>query len=497
MVGDVVAERYRLEQLIGTGGHSSVYRAHDTLLERSVALKVLHEQLTADEDHVERFKREARAVAQLAHPNIVTVIDRGERDGRQYIVFEYIDGENLKELIRREGPLPVRRALQLGLQIARALAFAHRQGLVHRDVKPQNVLLAPTGQAKVTDFGIARGLEVGGLTHTGTVLGTSEYIAPEQARGERVVAQSDVYALATVIYELLTGNVPFAGDNFVAVALRHVNDPPPHVRERRQDVSPRLDQALQRAMAKDPDERFATMDDFIVELEACLLEVAQSAPGESLDETTIIPGDVVVVKPPRPPKRRRWPTALVLLVLIPAAVVGAIVLLGAIDFGSEGGSGTTTRSTTTTAPPSELRAVPLDAFRTWDPFGDENENDAGVPNATDGDVSSYWSTEGYDSTLADLDKEGVGIVLDAGSRTTSQVRVRSDTPGYLALIQAGSSASGPFHPVSASRQMGGDTTVQLTNPVTNRYLVVWITQLAHPDRYRVHLNEVTAKGPSP
>src|SRR5256714_5369986 len=182
---------------------SSVYRAHDRLLERTVALKILHEQFTRDDDYVERFRREARAVAQLAHPNIVTVIDRGEQEGRQFIVFEYVDGESLKQLIDRTGPLSVEQAVELALQVARALAFAHQQGLVHRDVKPQNVLLNDDRRAKVTDFGIARSVDVDGMTQTGTVLGTSNYIAPEQATGQRVDAHSDVYPPGTVLYELL------------------------------------------------------------------------------------------------------------------------------------------------------------------------------------------------------------------------------------------------------------------------------------------------------
>src|SRR5207244_1973058 len=165
------AERDELEPLVGSGGMSNVFRAHDRLLERTVALKILHEQYTRDEDYVERFRREARAVAQLAHPNIVTVIDRGEQEGRQFIVFEYVDGENLKDLSNR-GPLEVREAIRLSLQVARALSFAHERGLVHRDVKPQNVLLNEDGQAKVTDFGIARSLDVQGGTQTGTVTGT-------------------------------------------------------------------------------------------------------------------------------------------------------------------------------------------------------------------------------------------------------------------------------------------------------------------------------------
>ena len=221
MVGELIVGRYELEELVGSGGMSNVFRAHDRLLERTVALKILHEQYTRDEDYVERFRREARAVAQLTHPNIVTVIDRGEQDGRQFIVFEYVDGQNLKEL-SAHGPLDPREAVGLALQVAHALSFAHARGLVHRDVKPQNVLLNDDGQAKVTDFGIARSLDVHGVTQTGTVLGTSDYIAPEQARGQKVDPKTDIYSLGAVLYELLTGEVPFSGDNFVAVAMRHV-----------------------------------------------------------------------------------------------------------------------------------------------------------------------------------------------------------------------------------------------------------------------------------
>src|SRR3954468_18646647 len=273
MVGDVLSDRYELEELVGTGGMSSVFRAHDRLLDRKVALKVLHQQYAADEDYVERFRHEARSVASLSHPNIVTVIDRGEHEGRQFIVFEYIPGENLKRLIERRGPAPVETALELAMQIARGLSFAHQQGLVHRDVKPQNVLLNGDGQAKVTDFGIARSLDVQhGMTQTGTVLGTSDYIAPEQAQGQRVDEHTDVYSLGVVLYELLTAEVPFPGENFVAVAMRHINEPPPPIRDKRPDVSPRREAAVQRAMAKQPEDRFQTMAEFCRELEANLGE---------------------------------------------------------------------------------------------------------------------------------------------------------------------------------------------------------------------------------
>src|SRR5207248_7015663 len=247
--------------------------------------------------------------------NIVTVIDRGDHDGRQFIVFEYVDGENLKRLIERNGPAPVERALELGIQIARGLVCAHERGLIHRDVKPQNVLLNGDGQAKVTDFGIARSRDVQqGMTQTGTVLGTSDYIAPEQAQGQRVDEHTDVYSLGVVLYELLTNEVPFPGENFVAVAMRHINEPPPPVRDKRPDVSPRLEAAVQRAMAKRPEDRFQTMAEFCRELEANLAEA----------QGTVVMGAPPKVRRARAPRRgmNPWPIVLVLAVLI---AIGAVI----------------------------------------------------------------------------------------------------------------------------------------------------------------------------
>src|SRR5947208_16121842 len=258
--GEVIADRYELERLVGAGGMSNVYKAKDQLLERNVALKVLHPHYSDDEEYVERFRREARAVAQLSHPHIVTVIDRGEDNGQQFIVFEYVDGENLKQLVDRTGPLPTRRAVELALEVADALAFAHEHGLVHRDVKPQNVLLTPDGNAKVTDFGIARSLDVEeGVTQTGTVLGTSNYLSPEQASGQPVTPATDIYSLGVVLYELLTGEVPFRGDNLVVVAMKHVTEHPPSLVDQRLDVPARLARAVERALEKDPARRFPSM----------------------------------------------------------------------------------------------------------------------------------------------------------------------------------------------------------------------------------------------
>jgi serine/threonine-protein kinase len=487
VVGELIAGRYELEELVGTGGMSSVYRAHDRLLERDVALKVLHEQFTADDDYVERFRREARSVAQLSHPNIVTVIDRGEQDGRQFIVFEYVDGENLKSLVEREGPLPEREAVSLTLQVARALGFAHEHGLVHRDVKPQNVLLNGDGGAKVTDFGIARSLDVhGGLTQTGTVLGTSDYIAPEQARGSRVDAQSDIYSLGAVLYELLTGEVPFPGDNFVAVAMRHINEPVPSVRERRPDVSPRLDAVIRRAMAKDPRDRFGSMDELCSVLSACLE-----------DEAGMSGAETVVVAPPRRPSRRErraarppagrpsiWP----LILLLGGLALLAGILAAVFAFTGSGDRFTNfVRHKTTTA--ANATTVQLSGVGAYDPYGDQSEHDSAAGNATDGNPGTYWNTEHYNGGL---NKPGVGLVLDAGaSKQLTQLTLQSGTPGFTALIQSGSSQDGPFVADSSSQTVNTSATFTLGGK-SARYYVVWITNLG--PNSSVEIDEVTAKG---
>jgi eukaryotic-like serine/threonine-protein kinase len=489
VVGELISERYELEELVGTGGMSSVYRAHDRLLERDVALKVLHERFTAEGDHVERFRREARSVAQLSHPNIVTVIDRGEQDGRQFIVFEYCDGENLKDLIARKGPLPEREAVELALQIARALGFAHEHGLVHRDVKPQNVLLNGDGETKVTDFGIARSLDVhGGLTQTGTVMGTSDYIAPEQARGSRADAQSDIYSLGAVLYEMLTGEVPFPGDNFVSVALRHINEPVPSVRDRRPDVSPRLDAAVQRAMAKDPRDRFGSMDELCAELSGSLNE-PEGAPSGA--ETMVVAPQRRLGRrrrAPRPPAERPsvWPLILLLAGLAVLAGILAAVFTFTdstskiTDFVHKAGVGSA-------APP---KPVHLSGLTSYDPEGDtgsEHSEDARF--ATDGDPGTYWTTEHY---TGGLQKSGVGVVLDADSaKKLTQMTVSTDTTGFRAQIQAGSSSSGPFTPVSDSQTVG-DRTVFSLRGGRLRYYLVWITNLG--SNSSVHVTEVTAKG---
>jgi eukaryotic-like serine/threonine-protein kinase len=476
MVGEVLSDRYELEELVGTGGMSSVFRAHDRLLDRKVALKILHQQYTDDAEYVERFRHEARAVATLSHPNIVTVIDRGEHGDRQFIVFEYVDGENLKQLINRRGPAPVSTALELVVQVSRGLSFAHQQGFVHRDVKPQNVLLNGNGQAKVTDFGIARSLDVQhGMTQTGTVLGTSDYIAPEQAQGRRVDEHTDIYSLGVVLYELLTTEVPFPGENFVAVAMRHINEPPPPIRDRRPDVSPRLEAAVHKAMAKDPDDRFPTMVDFSTELEACLAE----------DQ-----GATQVLTPPSRPRRRRsgvspWPLLLVVAALIAiGAVIAALVW--------HSGTGVFSIHHAPAAGAGSGAPVSLTAVTAYDPYGSPpgEEHNADAGKATDDDPVTYWETETYHSSFAELGKPGVGRVLDAKAPVQlHRLGITTATPGFTAVIRAGD-VEGSFPDTVSSSQTVSDGTQFAINGGKHRYYLIWITSL--PQGGSVRINEVKA-----
>jgi eukaryotic-like serine/threonine-protein kinase len=477
-VGQLIADRYELKHVVGTGGMSSVYCAHDTLLERDVALKILHEHYSEDDDYVERFRREARAAAQLSHPGIVTVIDRGEEEGRQFIVFEFVDGETLKDLVERGGPMPVRRALELGLEIGRALAFAHQQGLVHRDVKPQNVLLNGDGRAQVTDFGIARTLDAVGHTETGTVLGTSHYIAPEQARGERVDAQTDVYSFGVVLYELLAGEVPYAGDNFLTVAMRHVNEPVPSLLERRTDCPLRLAALVERCMAKEPAGRPASMDEVVAELQACLAELDGRPDGEA---TMIVRAPVV--EEPRRPRRessgtRRTPLLLTLLGLALLAAVATGLILTRDD-GGTANDGPRARGG---------GAIALSGVTAYDPPpGDGEEHSDEAARATDDDPATFWRTESYDASLSLL-KPGVGLVLDTQGSSVSELMVTTDTPGFTAEIRAGSSPESFDAAVSDSQEVQLETTFELEE-TDARYLLVWITEL---DGGSAHVNEVTA-----
>src|ERR1700704_5366001 len=261
LAGRVFSNRYEVQREIAQGGMAEVYLARDRLLDRPVALKALFPEFAREPSFVERFRREAQAAANLNHPNIVAIYDWGQEDGTYFIVMEYVEGNSLRDLMRSEAPIEPGKAAEITAEIASALAFAHRNGVVHRDVKPGNVLLTKSGTVKVTDFGIARAGASDGLTQTGSVMGTATYFSPEQAQGLAVDGRSDVYSLGVVLYELVCGGVPFVADSPVSVAYKHLREQPVPPSQRNTDVPPALEQIIMSALAKDPDHRYQSADD--------------------------------------------------------------------------------------------------------------------------------------------------------------------------------------------------------------------------------------------
>ena len=279
MATTVLSDRYELGEEVGKGGMAITYRARDTLLDRTVAVKVMREQFSGDPDFVERFRREARAAANLSHENIAGVYDTGADGGRHYIVMEFVEGENLEQRLRRDGPLDPSAAVDIALQVVAALEVAHRRGIVHRDIKPHNILINAEGQVKVTDFGLAKAVAASDQTDTGTIMGSVHYFSPEQARGDAVGPQSDLYSLGIVLFEALTGRRPFEGDNPVAVAHKQIYNQPPLPSEHRADLPQQLENVILRCLEKSLARRYASVG----ELEADLQDAREHliAPGRA------------------------------------------------------------------------------------------------------------------------------------------------------------------------------------------------------------------------
>jgi serine/threonine-protein kinase len=366
LVGRVFSNRYEIEREVAQGGMAEVYLARDRLLDRPVALKALFPEYAREPSFVERFRREAQAAANLNHQNIVAIYDWGQEGGTYFIVMEYVEGRSLRDLIRSEGPLDPHQTADVAAEIASALGFAHRAGVVHRDVKPGNVLLTRAGAVKVTDFGIARAGASDGLTQTGSVMGTATYFSPEQAQGLPVDGRSDVYSLGVVLYEMVTGVVPFTGDSPVAVAYKHVREEVVPPTRRNPDVPADLEQIILTALAKDPDLRYQTAED----LRADLLRFRRGRPLAAAPVTAIVselptsataaagaaayqsaatmqaprvgggppPGRGPYGPPPGPPPGRGRALAAGLTVLVLVLVVVAILLLS--QLGSDGGGAT-------------------------------------------------------------------------------------------------------------------------------------------------------------
>jgi serine/threonine-protein kinase len=481
LVGTLLSDRYRLDAEIGAGGMSTVYRAFDTVLERPVAIKLMHRETARDSDQLERFRREARAVAQLNHPHVVQVIDAGEEGDDEhptpYIVLEYVEGETLKQRIRRLGRLPVTEAVAYAIEIARALSAAHARGIVHRDIKPQNVLIDAEGSAKVTDFGIARMLVDEGLTADGRVLGTTDYVSPEQALGHQVNGQSDIYSLGVVLYEMLTGEVPFRGENQVAVAMKHVREDIPDVQLRRPEVSASLGAVLDRATDKDLGRRYPDANQLAMDLED-VLTIESSRAGQITGEATSVIRSLPRGARRRVPLRARVPHLLVMLALLVAVGAVAAVILLARDHTERG---VQVPNVTPTTPDTQVVSLKTKAAAAYDPEGGDGEHDSEASAAIDDDSQSAWSTESYQNGV--LNKSGVGLYVDAspGVAATEMV-VRTMTPGWSGDVYA--ATDGPPDDISGWTKVGTipntrkSNTIELdTAGVKARYYLVWITKL--------------------
>jgi serine/threonine-protein kinase len=511
VLGTLLGGRYRLDAQIGRGGMSTVYRAFDTVLERPVAIKLMHREIAAESDQLERFRREARSVARLNHPHIVTVIDAGEEpseDGHEpgvgtpYIVLEYVEGETLKQLIRGDGPLEITEAIAYAIEIARALGAAHERQIVHRDVKPQNVLIGEEGGAKITDFGIARTLTEEGLTVAGRVLGTTDYVSPEQALGQAVTGQSDLYSLGIVMYEMLTGQVQFTGETPVAVAMCHVREQVPDVQALRPEVSAATASVVERAVAKDLDYRYRDADAMIADLEEVLaIEASRSgqATGEVTSVLRTLPGDAQRRVPWRMRHPARWAASLALL----AAIVAIAIVAASLQTHSGTGTPPNVHSS------AGLQAVALSqtAAHDYNPFGTGPENHNRVQNVIDSDPNTSWSTAHYyEGTLKKAGGTGVGVYLDASPRVAARaVEIQTSTPGFDAQIYGADKIDlsyaygdstplaqrGWQGPLASASSVRNNERIKLKTPAAAyRYYLVWLTTLP-PGMQSASISELT------
>jgi eukaryotic-like serine/threonine-protein kinase len=490
MIGTVLSGRYKLEAKLGSGGMSTVYLARDATLDRAVAVKVMHREMSEQADQLERFRQEARAVAKLSHPNVVAVIDAGEDGGHPYIVFEYVEGETLKQRIARLGALDTQDALAYAIEIARGLTVAHARNMVHRDIKPQNVLIDAEGRAKLTDFGISRQLEQDGMTATGRVLGTTDYVAPEQAMGHAVDPRSDVYSLGVVLYEMLIGQVPFHADSQVGVAMKHVNEELPDVQQRRPEVSAAAALVVERATAKDPAQRYQEVGEMIDDLSTAL-EVEAARAGSTTGEATSV---LEAVPPPQRKlsSRARWSWAGIALL----ALVAGAALLAVWQISSGGGGGGALKD--------KGAVVALSSATDFDPLGDGEEDPEAVGFAVDGNpTGTAWTSEHYDSDdfagTKSGEDPGVGLYVTARSSVKPSEMVVRGTPGYDARVYA--AESGPpeeleewGEPVGEVVDAGEAAEIPLDLASPARYFLIWFTRAApsrdQDGRYRLEIADV-------
>jgi len=515
--GRVLAGRYRLDRHIASGGMAEVWAADDEVLGRPVAVKILHRHLGEDPGLQARFRHEAVAAARLVHPAIVAIYDTCHEDGTDAIVMELVRGRTLRDYLDERGRLDPVEVVHIGSEVASALSCAHRAGVVHRDVKPANILLSDDGRVLVTDFGIAKVLDEPDLTRTSQLLGTVKYLAPEQVEGGPADARTDVYALGAVLYECLCGEAPFRADSPAALALARLHrDPvPPH--DVVAGVPPALDHALVRAMRRRPDQRFAGAEDFRTALLSSRLDtwedlndptgVTAAVPvatgaAEAISDHTVATlgspwgptgGGAAGPVPGTAPPHRRGPTAGVVVALVVVLALLLVALLVAStdvgrklledEGGSEGGA------------PPPAATISMVGAHSFDPEVSDVENEELAGNAVDGDPASTWRTDQYSSRQFGNLKSGVGLVVDLdAAHRLGQVTVQSPTSGWAAQVYVADGSPGSLEgwglPVADVQGIGAGTTTFDAGDAQGDSVLIWITDLGPSNR--VAIGEVSA-----
>jgi serine/threonine protein kinase len=512
--GRVLGGRYHLDALIARGGMAEVWAATDQVLGRPVAVKVLHPHLAGDEALRARFHNEAIAVARLVHPAIVAIFDTCGDTRTEAIVMELVRGRTLRDFLDERGRLEPVEVVHIGAEVASALTCAHRAGIVHRDMKPANILLSDDGRVLVTDFGIAKVLDSADVTRTSAVLGTVKYLAPEQVEGAPVDARTDIYALGAVLYECVTGSPPFGGDSPAAIALARLHRSPEPPSALEPDVPPTLDAAIVRALARRPDDRFAAAEDLRAALLATRLD--PSARRDGATDLTVAtplpargsPSDTVllsaeersVAPPPGPvpvpvPVKARRPTATVVAgLLVTAALVVVALLVANTDLGRDLFS--SAPSTTVAPSPTSSGTVPIAAVTSFDPEGSgaPGENEEQAPLVADGDPATSWRTEQYASRAFGNLKQGVGLVLTlAEAQDLGRIRIASPVDGWAVQVFV---APGPAPelagwgaPRAAVQDVPGTAELDLDGAEGGAVLV-WFTDLGTSGDNRLVVSDI-------
>ena len=493
---ETVAGRYFLETKISQGGMATVWRARDDVLARPVAIKILHPHLSEDHEFLERFRREALAAARLSHPNIVSIYDTGTEAGAegepdlQYIVMEHCGGGTLADLGGPSGSVQADRVTSVGISVCDALAYAHRQDIVHRDVKPANVLVADDGLLKVADFGIAKAAFVkGDITTTGSILGTVTYISPEQAAGNEPDRRSDLYGLGVVLYELLVGRPPFTGETQIATALKHLKEQPPPLRSIKAGVPRPLEAVIMKALEKEPDRRFSSAD----EMRAALESTAGRSSGTMAMPRTVPSGPRSAAPTPAGSSGdTRW---IVKIVLVVAAVVGAALLISSLLDGATEGPRTAEPANNRNGGGGGSESISARTISDFDPYGGDGEHPEEAPLAADGDPATSWTTQTYSTELTTL-KPGVGLTFDLGEETAvSAVSIRGSA-GMDLEVRAGDSCSGDensFEELASESGFSGEAELSFEE-TSARCWLVWITRLSEAGGGSASIAEVEFLG---